>query len=400
MNRRRGILVLALFLAVWLIPGTAMADPPDNDDIANAVVIDPAALPYQEVLDTSMATMSAEELAIAQQCQGPPGYAAGVWYSFTPTADMQLRLSAEGSDYGVGFLIYTGGPDAPMLEGCAPFDVDFPVPAGLTIHILVIDDQGAGPESNGGTLHLSVTDAGTEICPGLFSNGQIVNSGGNLIMGTEGDDVLEGTRGRDIIIGLDGHDTIHGLRGDDVLIGCDGDDHIDGGPGNDDIHGDAFGYFGNPNYEGGGNDFVEGRGGHDSISGGAGDDVLRGGFGDDFVVGHQGEDLVKGHRGDDVLLGGFGDDRVEGHKGNDFVNGGWGNDFLKAGRGDDFLHGAPPAFGPGDDDPEPDAIDECLGGPGADGAVFCEIVRGVPSPPAGVLQYPSLQRFTTQYTSR
>lgn len=379
-----------MLLAVWLVPAPAMADAPTNDDIGGAVDIDPAALPFVDMLDTSMATMDAAELAIAQQCMGPPGYAAGVWYTFTAAADMQLRLSAMGSDYAVGFLVYSGPPDALTLEGCGPFDVDFPLPGGVTVHILVIDDQGFGPGTNGGNLYFSVSDAGEEICPGLFSNGQLVNSGGNLIMGTEGDDDLVGTSGRDIIIGLDGNDKIHGLKGDDVLVGCDGDDYIDGGPGNDDIHGDAFGYQGNPEYAGGGNDFVQGRGGHDIISGGAGDDTLRGGFGDDVVIGHQGDDIVKGHRGSDVLLGGLGDDRVEGHKGNDFLSGGWGDDFLKAGRGDDFMQGSPPAFGPDQDDPEPEADDTCRGGPGVDFGFHCEVLLGAGSPP---LDVPAMDRF-------
>ena len=92
MNRRRGILVLAMLMAVWLVPAPALADAPANDDIGGAVDIDPAALPYNEMLDTSKATMDADELEIAQQCEGPPGYAAGVWYTFTAAVDIQLRL--------------------------------------------------------------------------------------------------------------------------------------------------------------------------------------------------------------------------------------------------------------------------------------------------------------------
>ena len=392
MNRRRGILVLSLFLTVWLIPGTAMADPPSNDEVAGAVVID--ALPFHATQDTTMATVSEAELAIAQQCQGPPDYAAGVWYTMTAPADGGFGIDGGATDYSVGFLVYAGTPDALELITCFPGGGPVFVEAGTSYYILVIDDQGDGG-GNGGTLDMHVFDLGAELCPGLFEADPVLASG-NLIMGTEDDDVLEGTSGRDIIIGLGGHDTIHALGGDDVVFGCDGDDHIDGGPGHDELHGDAFGYFGNPGYEGGGDDFVTGRGGNDLVWGGAGDDTLRGGTGHDFVVGHQGNDIVKGHRGNDDLLGGLGDDIIEGHKNDDFLSGGWGADVLKAGRGNDVMNGAPPAFGPGED-PEPDVPDECLGGGGADIAFNCTVVKSaqypeLPPPPAAALQSWGLDR--------
>lgn len=375
MSRRRGVVVLALFLAVWSIPAVAGAAPPDNDEFEGSIVI--GDLPYHAEQDTSEATTSEADLEAAVLCEGPPAYDAAVWYTHTATADEGIEIVAEGSDYSVGFLVYTGGPGAWELVTCGGFGTAFTASAGETYHILVIDDQ-LDEGGNGGKLSMHVSSLGAELCPGIYEGDPIFETG-NVIMGTEGDDELNGTPRRDIIIGLGGNDIIHGRGGHDAIAGCDGDDHITGGPGRDEILGDAFGFFGNPEAEGG-NDFVNGNGFADFIFGGAGDDTLLGGFGPDFVVGHQGDDIIKGYRGHDELLGGFGDDDVQGHRGNDFLSGGWGNDFLKGGSGDDFLGGAPPAFPPDAPDPEPDAIDECLGGPGEDGAIHCEIVRSASGP--------------------
>jgi len=55
----------------------------------------------------------------------------------------------------------------------------------------------------------------------------------NIIIGTEGNDMLSGTRGKDVIFGLGGDDKIDGGGDDDCLIGGPGNDYLLGGPGND-----------------------------------------------------------------------------------------------------------------------------------------------------------------------
>jgi hypothetical protein len=90
-----------------------------------------------------------------------------------------------------------------------------------------------------------------------------------------------------------------GTRGtdtDDVLIGTDGDDVIRCGSGND---------------------RVDGRGGDDVIHCGSGNDVVRGGSGDDRLFGESGDDLLDGGPGNDRLDGGSGDDRLIGGPGRD-----------------------------------------------------------------------------------
>lgn len=368
MFRKRFTAVLALFLGVMFLPATALAAPPDNDEFEGRVIIDPGALPFQATQDTTEATTSEADLEAASLCEGPPAKDAAVWYSITPTEDVNLIVSVEGTDYTAGIIVLTGGPGDWSLDGCQPGSIEFTAFAGVPHHLLIIDDQGDGG-GNGGTLQLQVLDAGEELCPGIFANDPDLGTG-NLIIGTDGDDVLHGTNGRDIIIGLDGDDTIHGLGGDDSIAGCDGDDTIDGGSGDDEMVGDAFGFFGNPRAEGG-NDTLDGGNGNDLVWGGAGDDVVMGGNGDDFVVGHQGDDMVYGNDGSDAVLGGFGDDVVMGGNGKDFVSGGWGNDTLSGGNGKDFLNGAPPAFE--DFDPEEgEAVDTCDDGNGEDVVVNCE----------------------------
>lgn len=371
MSRRRTLAIaLMVMIAMTLPTGAALAAPPDNDDFSGSIVIDPADLPFTDTVDTTEATNAGADLEAGPLCVGPPATEAGVWYSFTPAADMNVFVDTAGTDYSAGILVYTGAPGSFELVQCEPGETVFAGTAGVTYHMMIIDDQGDGG-GNGGTLELLVNDAGEEVCAGIFSNAFQLDV--NIIIGTDGDDELVGTAGPDGIIGLEGDDFIKGLGGDDLIAGCDGDDTILAGAGDDQIAGDALGFFGNPDAEGG-DDTVKGGPGDDGIFGGPGDDNLRGGDGNDTVIGHQGNDLIRGDAGDDGVLGGFGDDDVRGGTGDDFVSGGWGNDFLDGGDGDDFLNGAPPAFE--DFDPEAeDAVDRCSGGAGANAIVNCEVSR-------------------------
>src|SRR5262245_25177284 len=52
--------------------------------------------------------------------------------------------------------------------------------------------------------------------------------GKNVIVGTEGDDLLDGTNKGDCIVGLGGNDVIRGDNGDDVIFGGPGHDRIEG----------------------------------------------------------------------------------------------------------------------------------------------------------------------------
>ena len=85
-------------------------------------------------------------------------------------------------------------------------------------------------------------------------------AGYNVIVGTEGRDVLRGTSASDFILGLGGRDSLSGRGGDDVVCGGDGRDSIWVGPGADVADGE------------GDRDWIFGGSGSDSLWGGAGPD--------------------------------------------------------------------------------------------------------------------------------
>lgn len=138
---------------------------------------------------------------------------------------------------------------------------------------------------------------------------------------------LLGGRGPDVIIGTDGDDLIRGEQGDDIICAGDGDDIIFGGRGADSISGDA------------GNDDIRSGIGRDTILGGAGDDALRSGNGIDVVLGQAGDDFVLGGNGNDDIGGGAGDDFLDGRNGDDIIKGGGGDDTLIGNRHNDELVG-------------------------------------------------------------
>jgi Ca2+-binding RTX toxin-like protein len=98
--------------------------------------------------------------------------------------------------------------------------------------------------------------------------------------------------------------TCVGTSGHDLILGTDGDDVIVAGPGKDVIHTDA---------------------GDDIACGGPGDDFIHGATGMDVLYGEEGNDHLFGARDQDTLYGGPGDfDVLFGGPGNDILDGGAG----------------------------------------------------------------------------
>lgn len=64
-------------------------------------------------------------------------------------------------------------------------------------------------------------------------------SGSQIVVGTEGDDVLDGGSGHDLVCGLGGDDRLSGGAGKDTLVGGEGADRLYGESGGDTLHGDA-----------------------------------------------------------------------------------------------------------------------------------------------------------------
>ncbi len=127
---------------------------PPNDLLANVVVIDPAALPFTDAMNTNAATSDEDDANVG--CPSPENDAS-VWYSITPTIDMRLSVSAEGSDFPAGVSAASGEPGSLQLIECRPFAFVVEAEANVTYHFQVFD--GEDPSSQGGNLVFRVEEA-------------------------------------------------------------------------------------------------------------------------------------------------------------------------------------------------------------------------------------------------
>ena len=162
-------------------------------------------------------------------------------------------------------------------------------------------------------------------CQGYFPDSRQPDADGDgqMIVGTQGDDLLEGTSGGDTICGLGGKDTLIGLDGDDLLAGNGANDILRGNAGQDVLRG------------AGGEDTLAGGSDDDRIIAGGGADILRGGGGNDVMKGGGDKDVLRGRSGNDKLFGGKANDALNGGPGKDLQNGGPGEDVCRAGGGRD-----------------------------------------------------------------
>jgi Ca2+-binding RTX toxin-like protein len=218
---------------------------------------------------------------------------------------------------------------------------------------------------------------------------------GEVLTGTDDDDVILGRAGNDALHGLERTDFLYGEQGNDTLYGDGGNDYLYGGSGDDVMVGGA------------GSDYFEDSDGVDQMAGDVGDDffivnsfngdTIDGGVGTDsiyiilyaytlnanslgvtvdlsamwsggigyvgtsqltsiermqytqfgtggadtFIIGADYLDNVQiyGGNGNDALSGGSGNDSFFGESGNDTVNGELGNDHMDGGAGNDQLSG-------------------------------------------------------------
>ena len=288
-----------------------------------------------------------------------------------------------GDDEGRGVAL--DGSGNVHVTGFFQGTVDFDPGPGTTDLISGGDNDGfvsrliPGAECNG----LAATwDMATQ---GPFT----ATAGDDVVVGTDGADVIETGLGNDTVCGLGGDDTIktgagidwvdggdgddlirvgarddtaYGGAGADVINGGGGADYIDGG-GDDDVIWDSFGADVDV-YGGAGNDlFVVGRGDPNHFDGGDGADRVdyramtsgvtinlasrttvrvvedtftsieqaRGSRYDDVITGTSGANVLVGDSGDDTIYGMGGDDNLVGDKGDDILYGGYGRDRLVGG---------------------------------------------------------------------
>jgi PKD repeat protein len=147
-------LAVLVGIAALLLPATASAAPPVNDSFANATVIDPSSLPFNDAVTIDEATVEGGEPGACYY-----GNAQTVWYSLTPTSNAVLRLSRSSSFYYSFAAIYTqtgSGLSGLSALGCADWafgtsTITVGIQAGKTYFI-----QAGSSFTSSGTSSISV----------------------------------------------------------------------------------------------------------------------------------------------------------------------------------------------------------------------------------------------------
>ncbi len=124
--------------------------PPVNDEVANAIVID--TLDFTDARDTRGATTDPDD---------PGGCSGGtnVWYAFTPSEEMIIRLTTAGSSYEAFLDVFVSSAEGLSHTGvCGSGQVDFVASAGTTYYFMV-----SSPAFFGGDLVLAVLDLGAPL---------------------------------------------------------------------------------------------------------------------------------------------------------------------------------------------------------------------------------------------
>ena len=247
--------------------------------------------------------------------------------------------TGNASHNGIDFLF--GGPGDDTLEGGPGADV---INGGPGIDTAWYD----GPA---GSVTVSRDANGNYSVSGGDAQGDVLidiervagPAAWNLVVGTDGDDILTGTPRRDRLEALAGNDELYGLADDDSLDGGPGNDLLRGGPGADELDGgdgnDTADYSTSDAYVVINLNSREPRsGGHaegdtlrniENVIGSPGGDLLRGDSLANVLRGGDGVDNIYGGGGDDELYGGPSVDALNGNAGNDTLDGGPGSDTLR-----------------------------------------------------------------------
>ncbi|HEY0130189.1 MAG TPA: hypothetical protein VGB57_02205, partial [Allosphingosinicella sp.] len=271
--------------------------------------------------------------------------------------------------------------------------------ADLIIHVAP-DETGAGAGqirirnhyTTGGKVETLQFHDGASVSLKSFEIGRSVGLEGvvdDLLIGSDGSDVLRGEAGNDAFFGGAGLNELRGGSGDDLFEAGTGKDMYFGEAGAEDTvrfvasaaavnvnlgtgtgaggsadtdtfseienvtgsaHGDILtgnqfdneliGLGGDNILTGNdGNDVLTALGGNDTLNGGEGEDALSGGDGTDTLIGGGGKDFLDGGAGGGTLDGGIGDDQIVGGSGVDTIRGGEGADILNGRGGGDTLQG-------------------------------------------------------------
>jgi hypothetical protein len=372
----------ALALTLSFLPEAVQAVP-SNDNFASRTTV--TSLPYQ---DSQITVDATKEPGEPDPSCGPIGKT--VWYQFTPSSDVVLRVDTRGSDYDTVLSVWTGAALGSLTEVDCSDDflasesrVLFEARAATTYLF-----QVGGFEDEGGSLVFrlrladaavisgTVTEEGTgaplpDICVdlvdldhyGFFYDATedggtfriLVDPGNYALFFYDNCDPVNDHRSEwydnrsnfgsadevsvaaqsavSIAVSLARSCPGWGHFPGPQFIGTEGPDTFVGGP-----EREIFCGLGGADRisGGGGNDSIDGADGRDRLFGGEGRDTLSGGGGRDRLIGGADEDDIFADEGDDQLVGGGGDDFLRGEKGSDELRGGAGNrDRCDGGKGRD-----------------------------------------------------------------
>ena len=148
--------------------------PPDNDEIEGARVI--GGLPFDDTVDTAGASTAPDDPFCSGQ--GPT-----VWYSFTPSVDVRIELTANSGAYLPTLSAYTGARGSLAQVGCSAFNqggpgarLRFDAQAGVTYYVMV---GALFFQSSGGLTTLSA-----RVAPPPFAFAMQVNATGSVTPST------------------------------------------------------------------------------------------------------------------------------------------------------------------------------------------------------------------------
>ena len=122
---------------------SAIAAPPPNDEIENAVEI--LALPFSDTLDVSEASYNPSDPWGNCNYYGYQDYT--VWYSLTPTEDQKIEATTSGSNYDTTLNVYYGTPGNLIPVTCSAYGslVAFNASAGTTYYFMIAAMNPGGP---------------------------------------------------------------------------------------------------------------------------------------------------------------------------------------------------------------------------------------------------------------
>lgn len=144
---RTAAALVALALAI-AAAGPVAAASPTNDLPSGATPV--TGLPFAIDQDTTEATVSTDDVG----CGAGGLDAASVWYAFTPTENVLVKVDASPSNYLVGVTLFIGSADEDGRADCNNDVLSFEADADNTYYLLFADVNDDGV--NGGMLRATI----------------------------------------------------------------------------------------------------------------------------------------------------------------------------------------------------------------------------------------------------